>query len=176
MARRQNQRVQQCASERCGGRAERALGGAGGASDFETDVSASVSQRMRCKLGCSDWFGTDDSALEWRCSNCGRLLGESISEMSEMVKRVSFEMNRYMVEEMNDGTFSIFDGYKDTAIISFLTAAHEPNDVCSVMNARAAIAAMREPTPEMLAALQSYACCAGYVEEGWAAAIDQALK
>lgn len=41
--------------------------------------------------------------------------------------------------------------------------------------ARAAIEAMRKPTEEMERALNSYAVCAGYVPEGWGAAIDAAL-
>jgi hypothetical protein len=35
---------------------------------------------------------------------------------------------------------------------------------------------MRKPTDEMITALNGYAVCAGYIEEGWAAAIDVALK
>lgn len=45
-----------------------------------------------------------------------------------------------------------------------------------VDGANAAIAAMREPTDAMKDALQSYAVCAGFVEEGWAAAMEEALK
>lgn len=42
--------------------------------------------------------------------------------------------------------------------------------------ARAAIEAMREPTEPMLAALNGYAQCSGYLPEGWSAAIDVALS
>ena len=41
--------------------------------------------------------------------------------------------------------------------------------------ARAALEAMREPSEEMVSALQGYACCAGYVQEGWSAAMTAAL-
>lgn len=46
----------------------------------------------------------------------------------------------------------------------------EMNDV-----ARAAIEAMREPTPEMLDALNAKAQCIGYLPEGYDAMIDAAL-
>ena len=42
--------------------------------------------------------------------------------------------------------------------------------------ARAAIKALREPNEEMIKELQGYAQCAGYIEKGWAAAIDAVLK
>ena len=42
--------------------------------------------------------------------------------------------------------------------------------------AQIAVEAMREPTDGMMAALQSYAVCAGYIQEGWAAAMNAALK
>ena len=42
--------------------------------------------------------------------------------------------------------------------------------------ARAAIKGLRLPTEAMKDALQSYALCTGYLEEGWAAAIDEAAK
>jgi hypothetical protein len=41
--------------------------------------------------------------------------------------------------------------------------------------ARAAIEAMREPSQTMFDALQGYALCAGYLKEGWEAAINVAL-
>jgi hypothetical protein len=72
--------------------------------------------------------------------------------MSEMVDRVAYAMGTYMVEEMADGTFAIMNGYRDTIVRADLTAADEPLDLCDDMNARAAIAAMREPTDTMAAA------------------------
>ncbi len=49
---------------------------------------------------------------------------------------------------------------------------HEP---CR-REARAAIEAMREPSREMVGAMEEWAgWCAGYIEEGWSAAIDVAL-
>jgi hypothetical protein len=46
----------------------------------------------------------------------------------------------------------------------------------SLRKARAAIAAMREPTDEMLSAFSSWAMPIGYTKEGWSAAIDEALR
>ncbi|KQV78171.1 hypothetical protein [Rhizobium sp. Root1220] len=43
------------------------------------------------------------------------------------------------------------------------------------VKAVAAIEAMRNPTEEMQRALTKWATCAGYVGEGWIAAIDAAL-
>ncbi len=40
--------------------------------------------------------------------------------------------------------------------------------------ADAVLSAMREPTAEMVSALQGWAICSGYIEKGWAAAIDAA--
>lgn len=40
---------------------------------------------------------------------------------------------------------------------------------------RAVLAALKEPGEAALDALNGYACCAGYVPEGWAAAIDSIL-
>lgn len=45
-------------------------------------------------------------------------------------------------------------------------------DLVSV--ARAVLAVLRDPTPEMVDALNSWAQCEGYIEKGWAAAIDVA--
>jgi hypothetical protein len=39
-----------------------------------------------------------------------------------------------------------------------------------------AIKVMREPTTEMKDALNSWAQCEGCIDEGWAAAVDAALK
>jgi hypothetical protein len=43
-------------------------------------------------------------------------------------------------------------------------------------DAREIIDSLRAPTEGMIDALQSYAVCAGNIEEGWDAAIDVALK
>lgn len=48
-------------------------------------------------------------------------------------------------------------------------------DVDKASIARAAIAAMREPDRAMITALNSYAQCEGFIEEGWAAAMDAAM-
>ena len=45
----------------------------------------------------------------------------------------------------------------------------------AIRQARAAIEALREPSEEMIAALQEWASCAGYIPEGWSAAITAAL-
>ena len=42
--------------------------------------------------------------------------------------------------------------------------------------ARAAIAAMREPTDAMIDVLNRHAQCEGFIEEGWRAAMDEALR
>jgi hypothetical protein len=72
--------------------------------------------------------------------------------MGEMVDRVAFEMARYEVVEMVDGTFAIEDGYRNVLVRKGLTAADEPMDMAADMNARAAIKAMRSPTDVMAAA------------------------
>ena len=69
-----------------------------------------------------------------------------------MVDRVSFEMQRYQVEESLDGTFFIQDGYTDIVVKTGLTAEDDPHDICDRMNAKAAILAMREPTEAMKSA------------------------
>lgn len=72
--------------------------------------------------------------------------------MNEFLRRVSKAMQTYSVERQTDGTFAIEDGYRCALVSTGLTAADEPSDICDEMNARAAIAAMREPTDAMIAA------------------------
>jgi hypothetical protein len=105
--------------------------------------------------------------------------------MSEMVERVSYEMNRFHVEEKLSGAFFIIDGYTDAVVRDDLTAADEPEDIADEMNARAAIAAMLEPTEAMInegeATIFEYAPSAQdwqmkMVREGWYAMIKAALK
>jgi hypothetical protein len=50
------------------------------------------------------------------------------------------------------------------------------DDVPDQLLARAAIEALRKPPERVLAAFNSYAMCAGYISEGWEAAIDELLK
>ena len=105
--------------------------------------------------------------------------------MNEMIERVSFEMQRYCVEESVDGTFWIEDGYRNAIVRLGLTAHDEPQDVCDELNARAAIAAMREPTDAMvkqgeMAAYEYRADPADWTlkltKDAWRAMIDAALK
>lgn len=70
--------------------------------------------------------------------------------MSEIIDRVSFEMQRYSVDAVTDGTFRIIDGYTEQVMRDGLTADDEPMDIVDEMNARSAIRAMREPTAAMI--------------------------
>ena len=56
------------------------------------------------------------------------------------------------------------------------TLAYENRRKSSLRKARAAIQALRDPPARVLDAMQSYAQCAGYIPEGWNAAIDSILQ
>lgn len=73
--------------------------------------------------------------------------------MSEIVDRVIYEANRYDVEPQTDGSFAIMDGYRDVIVRGALTADDEPHDICDAMNGRAAIEALRQPPPTVIALL-----------------------
>ena len=75
---------------------------------------------------------------------------------NEMIDRVSFEMQRYQLENHVNGTFFIQDGYTDAVVREGLTADDEPMDIVDDMNATAAILALREPTEEQLNAARDW--------------------
>lgn len=67
---------------------------------------------------------------------------------------------------------------KGTHLLSFATDWDNAKDWQKADLLRcidAILQALREPSPEMLSALNRMALCTGYIEEGWRAAIDIAL-
>ncbi len=93
--------------------------------------------------------------------------------MNEIIKNVSFEMQRYSLEEYSDGTFRILDDYRDVVVRDNLTQADEPMDIVDEMNARGAVAAMREPTEGMKTVAEAWNFPA---ETIWKAMIDKVLE
>lgn len=96
--------------------------------------------------------------------------------MTELVERVAYAMDTFHLEEHVDGTFFIQDRH-GKVVRERLTAADEPNDIVAGMNARAMIAAMREPTEAMIAAGREYAQDDAIdTRDAWHAMIDEAMK
>lgn len=117
------------------------------------------------------YFLNDDGSKE--------TLSMARAPKNEMVDRVSFEMQRYELEgPADDGSFFIVDGYRSVKVREGLTADDEPIDIVDGMNARAAIAAMREPTVAMRQAGEKAldGIRGAWPEEAWRAMIDEAAK
>ena len=65
-----------------------------------------------------------------------------------MIDAVAYAMQTYCLEGHIDGSFFIQNGYTEEVVRTGLTAHDEPLDIVDEMNARAAIAAMRELSSE----------------------------